>query len=260
MKISFRRSHLAVALLGTFAAPFLNSSAQAAPSGYAPASGYRNKRGNRNINVTGVVTRDLVGQDRFTVRLDSGRSVEVISRDREPVRLSRGDRVRLRGDFEGTLFIADKVRITNNVGGTGGNPAQAATLSGRVTRDFVGRDFEVRRDNGTTTRVRSLRAEPIRLTSGDRVSVSGHFEGALFMARTVDIQRNNDRQSVNFPATVLRRIESGRLSVRGDNGRTYTVISNVSLARFDRDDRVRVRGFVNGCIVSAESVVLLKNR
>lgn len=315
MKISFRRSHFAVALMGTFAAPFLISTAQAKPPSHAPAYGFRkdknpdrderdyrgdrdnrddddegderetrgdrntrnerdnfsglnnvnglsgrDTRGNRNITVVGIVTRDLSGSDRFTVRLENGRRVEVISRDREPIRLSRGDRVQLRGDFEGTLFIADRVRILNNVGGNGGNANQATTLSGRVTRDFSGRDFELRRDNGTTTRVRSLRAEPIRLTNGDRVTVRGHFEGTLFMARSVDIRRNDDRQNVNFPATVLRRVLSGRLLVRGDNGRNYTVISNASLARFDRDDRVRVRGFINGGLVSADSVVLLKNR
>ncbi|PQV65499.1 hypothetical protein B1R32_101241 [Abditibacterium utsteinense] len=259
MKISIRRSQIAVALLGTLAAPFLVSTAQAAPPRTAPAYGYRNKnnRAVRNITVAGVVTRDLAGNDRFTVRLDNGRTTEVISRNREPIRLSRGDRVELRGDFEKQLFIADSVRILNNAGN---NAGQQTMLSGRVTRDFSGRDFELRRDNGQTTRVRSLRPEPVRLTNGDRVTVRGHFEGALFVASNVDIQRNDDRQKVNFPGTVIRRVESGRLVVRGDNGRTYTVISNASLSRFDHNDRVRVRGFINGSIVSADSVVLLKNR
>lgn len=281
MKISFRRSQIAVALLGTFTAPFLVSTAQAKPPRDAPAYGYRNKdkkrdrqerredrreerrderenRGSRNITVAGVVTRDLSGNDRFTVRLDNGRITEVISRNREPIRLSRGDRVELRGDFEGTLFIADKVRILNNAGGN--NVGQQITLSGRVVRDVSGRDFDLRRDNGEITRVRSLRAEPIRLSNGDRVTVRGHFEGTLFIARDVDIKRNDDRQKVDFPGTVVRRVEAGRLVVRGDNGRNFTVIANASLGRFDRNDRVRVRGFINGDIVSANSITLLKNR
>jgi len=266
MKIQFRRTSLAVALLGSLTASFLMfaPTAHAKPPRYAPAYGYRGKNKkeerkerDRNITVVGTVVRDLVGQDRFTVRLENGRTVEVISRDREPLRISRGDRVELRGDFEKQLFIADSVRILDN---RGPNAGQQNTLSGRVVRDIYGRDFELRRDNGSVVRVRSLRPEPIRLSNGDRVTVKGHFEGSLFIARDVDIQRNDDRQKVDFPGTVERRVESGRLLVRGDNGRTYTVISNASFSRFDRDDRVRVRGFVNGDIVAADSVVLLKNR
>lgn len=274
MKNTFRRSQFtAFVLLGSLTAPLLMPSAQAKPSRNSPSNDDRNRedRADRNITVVGVVTRDLRGNDRFDIRLDSGRTVEVISRDREPKRLSKGDRVELRGDFEKELFIADRVRILDNRdgnngngnngnGNNGGNDNRATRLEGRVTKDFFGRDFEILGDNGLRTRVRSLRAEPIRLSRGDVVEVRGAFEGRLFMAREVNIQRNEDRQKVDFPATVTRRTDAGRITVRGDNGRNYVVISNSSLLKFDKEDRVRIKGFINGDIVAADSVILLKNR
>lgn len=213
--------------------------------------------GNGNITVTGVVTRDLAGKDRFTVRLDNGRVTEVISRPTEPVSLSPGDRVELRGDFEKQLFIADSVRILKNVG-PGAN--QQTTIRGRITRDFAGRDFEVLRDNGQTTRARSLRPEPLRLSKGDRVELKGHFEGAIFMTPEVNITRNDDGQNVDFQATVVRRLTAGRLEVRNGSGRIYTVISNASLVRYDRNDVVRIVGFINGNLVSASKIEMIQNR
>lgn len=270
MKLQFHRNRfVALALLGSAATPFLSLSQNAVAAPYGKPSKEKRKaqkradrlnRGNRNITVLGTVVRDTAGNDRFVVRLDNGRTVEVISRDREPRRISRGDRVELRGDFENNLFIADRVQILHNVGNGGSNSGQQTTLRGRVVRDFYGRDFEIVTDNGATVRVRSLRPEPIRLTNGDRVTVQGRQEGNVFVARDVNVTRNDDRQRVDFPGTVQRRESSGRLIVRGDNGRTYTVISNASLSRFDRNDRVRVVGFVNGGLVAAQSVILLQNR
>jgi translation initiation factor IF-1 len=238
--------------------------AEAAPDYY---SGPGRNQGNRNVTVYGVVTRDLRGNDRFTVRLDNGRNTEVISRVSEPIRLSRGDRVELRGDFERNLFIADYVRIIRNNGsGNGGwnngggwnNPQ--SVQRGVVTRDGSGRDFSLRLDNNRTITVRAQNGEPVRLTRGDYVEVRGYFSGNIFLARDVRILRNDDRRRVDFQATVIRRESYNRIIVRGDNRRTYTVTTNSSLDRFDRNDRVRVVGILNGDSVTAASVVLLRNR
>ncbi len=287
MKLQLTRNRFAaLAVLGSITgAPFLalTPSALAAPPDHAPAWGYRNKgnkgkkpkkdkkdknrdrddryddrddrdddnRDNRNVTVFGTVVRDVRGSDRFEVLLDNGRTVQVISRDRDSRRISRGDRVELRGDFENNLFIADRVRIVDN---DDSDLGRQTTLRGRVVRDLSGREFEIILDNGDRVRVRSLRSEPIRLSEGDRVTVQGRFENNVFIARDVDVVRNDDRRRVDFPGVVVSRVGSSRLLVRGDNGRIYTVTADFSLSRFDRDDRVRVIGFANGGIVSAESI------
>ncbi|RYG70045.1 hypothetical protein EON80_08620, partial [bacterium] len=214
MKITLRSlKHRAIAAImgGALLIPFAATTAQAAPDfGFR---GYERRNDNdRNIVVSGIVTRDLDGRDRFTVRLDNGRTAEVISRRNEPPRLSRGDRVELRGDFENNLFIADQVRITNN-SGSGSGWGQQTTLRGRVVRDYSGRDFEIRTDNGRSVTVRALRNEPIRLSEGDSVELRGEYERGLFLARTIDITRNDDQRKVDFKATVLQRVNSNRLEV-----------------------------------------------
>jgi len=64
---------------------------------------------------------------------------------------------------------------------------------------------------------------------------------------------------VSFPATVLNRDGSRRLSVRGDNGRNYTVESRSTISRVDDGDRVRVEGTSRDGVVTDAHVVLLRN-
>jgi translation initiation factor IF-1 len=190
---TLRRKAAVVILGGALLAPVLAITAvsEAAPSSRAWHYVDRdNRRSDSNRVVTGTVTKDLAGHDRFTVRLDTGRTTEVISRRDEPVRLSRGDRVELRGDFERDLFIADSVQILRNEGRGNGSHQEQTTLNGRVSRDYSGRNFEVRTDSGRSVTVRSERGEPVRLSRGDRVELFGHFDKGIFVARDVDILRN----------------------------------------------------------------------
>lgn len=240
-------------------------------------AGYDGNRDNRpgrprrpgnvgNITLNGTVTRDLRGGDRFQVRADNGRVYEVVSHNREPLRLSRGDRVQLAGHIDRNLFIAHSVRILNNVGGGSNGGFNRRALSGTVTRDLRGDRFEIRADNGRTYQVRARNDEPIRLTPGDRVTLRGDFDrSGVFNADSVRITRNDDRNRngsrVDFPGTVISIESSTRFVVRADNGRTYLVQSDEAVpSRLSVGDRVRVRGRAEGGTVSADRVRLERDR
>ena len=157
-----------------------------AESAQAQTPSYYRARPVRNVTIEGVVQRDLRGNGRFLLRRSNGRTVEVLTRTAEPVRLSRGDSVIVRGYFSGNLFRANSVRITSNAGGD-----DETARRGVVTRDYYGRQFQLRADNGSTYYVRTLRAEPIRLSRGDRVEVRGrNGDDNVFIASRVIILRN----------------------------------------------------------------------
>ncbi len=292
----------AVALAPFFAAA---EAVQAQPPGHAPAHGYYNNKGKgkknkqdkrpqpnarydrdgdgdydendrnyqngtvdaRNITINGTVMRDLRDGDRFQVRADNGRTYDVVSHDREPLRLSSGDRVQLSGHVDRDLFIAHSVRIVDNHNGGYNRPGgygrgggsngdyndgynnggvNQGDLSGVVTRDLSNNRFEIRADNGQTYTVRTRKSEPIRLTRGDRVVLRGNFgPSGLFVADSVRITRNDDRtfngSRVDFSGTVVSIQSSTRLVVRGDNGRSYPVRTGNG-DEFKRGDRVQVVG------------------
>lgn len=241
-----------------------------------------------NITLNGTVTRDLRGGDRFQVRADNGRTYEVVSHNREPLRLSSGDRVQLSGHVDDDLFIADSVRIVDNVGG-GAYNNQNITVNGTVTRDLRGGDrFQVRGDNGRIYEVVSHNREPLRLSSGDRVQLSGHVDRDLFIADSVRIvtDRNggNNRPGgygrgggynggnngsynnggVNqgdLSGVVTRDLGKDRFEIRADNGQTYTVRTRQSEPiRLTGGDRVVLRGkFGPSGLFVADSVRITRN-
>lgn len=163
------------------------------------------------------------------------------------------------------------------------------TLEGVVTRDLGGNRFEMRVDNGRVLTVRSRREEPNSLSEGDRVRVTGFSRAgrednrgnggdarADFVAESLRILANVDdgyyngnnggyyggdgsARRVSFPATVLDRDSSRRITVRGDNGRTYEVESRSSVTRVDDGDRVRVEGVSRNGVVTDARIVLLRN-
>ena len=67
---------------------------------------------------------------------------------------------------------------------------QTRTLTGRVVNDTQGSDFTLRLTNGQVVRVVAVNGESGRISSGDRVQVSGTFNGSTFRARNVSILRN----------------------------------------------------------------------
>ena len=207
-----------------------------------------NTQGNQSI--TGVVTSDRIGSDRFAVRLDDGRTVEVVTRNAEPIRLTSGDRVTLRGHFDRNLFIANRVRITDNEDGN--TSSGRININGVVTRDLRGNSFELRSDNGQTYRVRASN-EPDNLSVGDRVQVRGDLTDGVVRASSVRIlDQNNDDYNDNNGATrtingvVTRDLSGRRFEIRASNGRTYMVTTNrAEPVRLTVGDRVQVQGRFN---------------
>jgi hypothetical protein len=177
----YKKSIGALAMLGAMVAvPMIG-----AESVQAQTPSYGRVRPVRNITVQGVVRRDLYGNGRFRLRISDGRVIEVLTRTAEPPRLSRGDYVFARGYFSGNVFIANTVRITSN-----STDVEETARRGVVTRDFYGRQFQLRADNGNLYLVRTQSAEPVRLSRGDRVEVRGRNDGEVFLARRVTILRN----------------------------------------------------------------------
>jgi uncharacterized protein YdeI (BOF family) len=217
----------------------------------------------RRITLDGVVTNDLRG-DQFEFRADNGQVYFVnMERGREPARLSRNDRVTVSGTVRGNTIQADNVRILSN--NNNNNNANRVTLNGVVTRDWRGNQFEFRADDGQTYLVEMERGqEPPRLSRNDRVAVFGTVRGNTIQARSVRIldnaEDNSGRRNVNFPGTVVTLRSNSRLTVRGDNGSTYEVISRNRLDTAIRQgDRVRVIGQANGLSVTDADVSLLSN-
>lgn len=247
-----------LALSALIAAP-LAAPAQAKPKDGAPAYGYyKNGKGKRD-------------RDDY-----SGRS----NRRRDD------DSYNNSYDEDGYGYSTGNVGYPDDIGSRATRVRR--TLEGVVTRDLGGNRFEMRVDNGRVLTVRSRRDEPNSLSEGDRVRVTGFSRAgrednrgnggdarADFVAESLQILANVDdgyngnnggyyvgdgsARRVSFPATVLDRDGSRRITVRGDNGRTYQVESRSNVTRVDDGDRVRVEGVSRNGVVTDARIVLLRN-
>ena len=162
-------------------------------------NGYRNGNSgysNRSRTLTGTVVRDL-GGDRFELRADNGRTYRVnVGRYDEPRSLDRGDRVRLTGYLQNdNQFNARNIeflRDTRSTGYRNGSGYGQRTLTGVVTRDLGGDEFEIRATNGRTYRVNVGRYdEPRSLDRGDRVRVTGRLtDNNRMVAQNIEFLRD----------------------------------------------------------------------
>lgn len=227
--------------------------------------GWNNGNNNRQV-LTGVVTRDLQG-NRFVVRTDRGSEVIVQSSRPEPLRLSIGDRVTLRGAFRGGKFIANNTRITED--DDRDENGSSFTFNGRVTSVESSTRLVVRADNGRTYTVQSNTAFSSAITDGDRVRISGYVSrrnGSVLRADSVTLLRDRDDrdrtpsgngQTVNFRGEITdkSRNQSGAdtITVRGDNGQTYEVRVD-DAGDFKRGQRVRVSGTWRNGVVTNSTV------
>jgi outer membrane lipoprotein SlyB len=187
---------------------------------------------NQIRSFSGIITRDLEG-DRFEMRTTDGRTVIVDLRgDREPRRLTAGDRVRVRGAYSGrsNIFVATSLNIVND------------RNNGDLNRGDWGNGG---RDNGGWN-------------NGGRGN-GGWGSGGW---NNGGIGNESDyRIPANFPGTVTSVTASNRLVVRGDNGRTYTVLGRNGFdSRISTGDRVRVVGNSRNSTVLADRVELTENR
>lgn len=236
--------------------------------------------GNWQNSITGVVTRDLAGKS-FELRTDNGRTVHVsFGRNDEPRSLDRGDRVRVAGRYEGSIFRATDVQFlsdTSNNNGGWGNNQQTTTLSGVVTRDLSGDSFELRTDTGRTVSVRLSRVdEPRSLDRGDRVRVTGRYDGNSSTFRATDVQFirdtgngsnnggwGNNQQTTTLTGVVTRDFSGDNFELRTDTGRTVSVrVARGDEPRsLDRGDRVRVTGrYTNNTFIARDLDILRDTR
>jgi len=237
----------------------------------------RNDRSDRRITLVGVVREDLSG-NRFELRSDNGRTYLVRARNGEPGNLDRGDRVRVRGFFDGNVLVADDVRLIGNFDRDFDRDdrfGRQITLTGVVTNDLSGDQFLLRSDNGRTYRVVFHRNvdEPQGLSEGDRVRVRGHYDRDILVAHDVDILRNRDRDDFDrdnpFGGTrtvrgiVTNDLQGDQFVLRADNGRTYRVVFHRNIDEpngLSEGDRVQVRGHLDRDVLVAHDVDILDNR
>jgi hypothetical protein len=242
--------------------------------------------GNRYLSILRGTVESDVRNGRFTITLNDpgtttqnrNRTVQVNARSASLNNVRRGDEVELRGTWQGngrflynSVFNADSVSYVGD--GDGSYPGDDNYQSGRVTtlRGWVvndstaGRDnrFRITLRNNQTVEVRSENTP--RLNRNDYVEVRGRWnrDESVFRAdsvRTLD-SRNEDRNTyrVDFTGTITSFNANNRITVRGDNGRTYEVIAPTNIDRnVSRGDRVRIIGTVGtDGITRAESILLV---
>ncbi len=226
--------------------------------------GYRDD--GRFVTVRGTVNSNS-GRDQFDLRADDGRFVRVISRNRLP-QFSYGDRVEVQGRFNGTILMADTVRLLRSDDrddrdyGYGYRRFDFPGTVVWVERLGIYRDstrLRVRGDNGRTYTMEYRGRLSSGINSGDRVRVTGSVSsrGDLIAdhVRLLD-DRDGDgqRREVNFPG-IVESVRQGDdfLYVRGDDGRLYLVRYH-DANRFRRYERVRVIGTFDGRFVQATSI------
>lgn len=214
-----------------------------------------------DVILSGVVTRIFTGQGHpFEFRADNGSIYRVnYHRGNNDPRPAIGDRVEVTGQAANGVITPRSVRLLSGYGGGYGD--SSTFLTGIVVRDLPGNEFELRASNGSLYTVRDRTIEPIRLTAGDQVEARGVFSGRVFLADYVRIVSNDDGRRVDFPGTVTFVQSRYRLTIRGDNGRSYTVNSRLQLSTaINSGDRVRVIGTVNNATITADQVLLLNNQ
>jgi cytochrome c-type biogenesis protein CcmE len=227
--------------------------------------GNTSNSGGLSVNLSGVVTRDPVG-NQFTFRADDGRTYRVITNNQEPGWLTVGDRVTVQGRVDArdrTFIIATNVTHPNGTSGNG--LGQSISMQGVVTRDRAGNQFTFRSDAGQTYRVTTTNREPGWLTNGDRVLVRGRLDARdrdLIIATSVDhaagtaSSTSGGDLAVNFWGRVELVTNNGlirSLRVRGDNGGAYAVTYR-NLSAFRVGDRVHVIGTSHNGVVTASSI------
>jgi hypothetical protein len=157
-------------LFGTLA------TAEAKPPSHAPAWGYRAKQEGGKDKYKYDKDRDRYDRDDYDHdRYNKDRYY------RDDYNRDRYNRDRYERDrYDRDRYDQDRYDRDRN---------DLRTLSGVVTRDLSGDQFEMRADGGRNFRVDARGDEPRRLSRGDRVVVYGRFDNGRFLARDVRITR-----------------------------------------------------------------------
>lgn len=211
--------------------------------------------------IRGTVTR-RISNTRFEIR--SGSTVYTVnSRNNLSTTPNQGDRVEVTGRLtRNNVLRANAVRILTNNGGRNG---RAVNFPATVISVSNGRQLTVRGDNGRNYVVRIAGNISSNIDRGDRVRIIGRVSNSMVMATQIQLldDRNDDDDNdwdngdrVDFRGVVTNISGWGSiriLTVRADNGRTYSVRTGDD--DWDRGDRVRVRGTLGtGNVIQAADV------
>ena len=238
------RKLFGIVIAGAFAA--VPMAGVIAPTQAEPLVLAQRDRNRDTRTIEGVVTVDREGRN-FTLRQNNGVRIQVRTDDREPRRLSNGDRVRVTGYFrrnQPNLFIAESIQILTNQNNN------SRSFTGRVTDVDSDQRFDILIGNRTYNVISTTRL-PRRLNRGDMVRVYGRLSGSndIVNATVVVINNNNDGgygDSRTFTGRVTEVESDQRFDMLIGN-RTYNVISTTRLPRrLNRGDMVRVYGRLSG--------------
>jgi hypothetical protein len=98
------------------------------------------------------------------------------------------------------------------------------------------------------------------ISANQQVRVRGHLTGDILIASTVRPLGYGSERRVDFPGTVVSIVGVTRLTVRGDNGRTYTVDARSRLPYgLSAGDYVRIEGSWDGYNVIARQITILRD-
>ena len=144
------------------------------------------------------------------------------------------------------------------------------TIEGVVVNDTAGREFNMRQSNGQRITVRVQGGKPRRLSTGDRVRVTGFFrrnDNNIFRADSVRIldNQNNSNSNVHTVEGIVVNDSAGReFNLRRTNGqRIRVVVNGREPKRLSVGDRVRVTGSFrrnDADVFRADTVQILDNQ
>jgi hypothetical protein len=98
------------------------------------------------------------------------------------------------------------------------------------------------------------------ISTNQRVRVRGHLAGDILIANSVRPVGYSGNRRVDFPGTVTSIIGVSRLTVRGDNTRTYTIDMRSRLPYgLSAGDYVRIEGNWDGYSVVANQITILSD-
>lgn len=202
----------------------------------------------------GTVSR-VRSRDFFDFRSDDGRVYRVVGNDDNTrFDVTANQRVLVRGYLTQDILVAYNVRPVGYSGNSNVDfPSTVSSING-VAR------LTVRGDNGRTYSIDARYRLPYGISAGDYIRIAGTWDGSSVIANQITIlgrgsgSGSSGDRYVDFPG-IVSSVDRYRntISVRGENGITYTVSYN-SNDRFDTWDRVRIIGYFDGYNVRATSI------
>ncbi len=232
-------------------------------------------------NVEGVVRQINANENRIVIQTDRREMVTVRGSGSTPVyyrqdvyhiaNLEVGDRVRITPESASSVgdIRARSIEVVQSVQDPGKAPRDVGTLSGRVTsvdrrtdtirvQPDTGRSADIRVDLGNALDTRNRRVRSADVQVGDDVTLSGTYNGDLFVASTITFDTTGNSVDTTLPPVRSRTgtygIDLGLVTLYGTVTQPLSAgpqlvlrdtTANRTLRVYVADDLV-VRGRVSG--------------